>query len=107
MPVLFNQLRQLGVPMLIGTDSGAGGHFHPQSVWLELDAFVNELGVDPMAAIHAATLFPAEAMGVQRDYGSVEPGKYADIIAVHGDPLQHINVLRDPMIVIRHGIRYK
>jgi hypothetical protein len=103
----FNQLRQLGVPMLVGTDSGSGGHFHPQSVWLELDAFVNELGVDPMTAIHAATLLPAEVMGVQRDYGSVQAGKYADLIAVHGDPLQHINILRDPVIVVKHGIQYK
>jgi imidazolonepropionase-like amidohydrolase len=103
----FNQLRQLGVPILVGTDSGSGGHFHPQSVWLELDAFVNELGVDPMTAIHAATLLPAEVMGVQRDYGSVQAGKYADLIAVHGDPLQHINILRDPVIIVKHGIQYK
>lgn len=103
----FNQLRELGVPMLIGTDSGSGGHFHPQSVWLELDAWVNELGVDPMTALRAATIFPAEVMGVQRDYGSVEPGKYADLIVIHGDPLQHINILRDPVVVIKHGIRFK
>jgi imidazolonepropionase-like amidohydrolase len=103
----FNQLRELGVPMLIGTDSGAGGHFHPQSVWLELDAWVNELGVDPMAAIRAATLRPAEVIGVQRENGSIEPGKHADVIAVRGDPLQHINVLRDPVIVIKRGTQFK
>jgi imidazolonepropionase-like amidohydrolase len=103
----FNQLRELGVPMLVGTDSGSPGHFHPQSVWLELDAWVNELGVDPMTAIRAATLFPAEVMGVERENGSIEAGKYADIIAVHGDPLQHVNILRDPVIVIKHGIQYK
>jgi imidazolonepropionase-like amidohydrolase len=103
----FNQLRQLGVQMLVGTDSGSGGHFHPQSVWLELDALVNELGVEPMAAIHAATLLPAEVMGVQQNYGSLEPGKFADLIAVHGDPLQNINILRDPVLILKHGIQYK
>ncbi len=103
----FDQLRDLGVPMLVGTDSGSPGHFHPQSVWLELDAWVSDLGVDPMTAIRAATIVPAEVMGVQRDYGSIDAGKYADIIAVHGDPLQHVNILRDPVIVITHGIRYK
>ena len=103
----FNQLRELGVPLLVGTDSSSPGHFHPQSVWLELDAWVNELGVDAMTAIRAATIVPAEVMGVEREYGSIDAGKYADIVAVHGDPLQHVNILRDPVIVIRHGIRYK
>lgn len=103
----FNQLRDLEVPMLVGTDSGSPGHFHPQSVWLELDAWVNELGVDPMTALRAATIVPAEVMGVEKQYGSIEPGKYADVIAVHGDPLQHMNILRDPVIVIKHGIQYK
>jgi imidazolonepropionase-like amidohydrolase len=103
----FDQLRELGVSMLVGTDSGSPGHFHPQSVWLELDAWVRELGVDPMAAIRAATIVPAETMRVERDYGSLQPGRWADVIAVHGDPLQHINILRDPVMVIKHGIRYK
>ncbi len=103
----FDQLRSLGVSMLVGTDSGSPGHFHPQSVWLELDAWVNELGVDPMTAIRAATIVPAQVMGVDRDDGSIDAGKYADLIAVHGDPLQHVNILRDPVIVIRHGVRYK
>jgi len=103
----FNQLRDLGVPVLVGTDSGSPGHFHPQSVWLELDAWVNELGVDPMTAIRAATILPAEVMGVERENGSLAAGKYADVIAVHGDPLQHVNILRDPVVVIKHGIQYK
>jgi imidazolonepropionase-like amidohydrolase len=103
----FDQLRELGVSMLVGTDSGSPGHFHPQSVWLELDAWVHELGVDPMTAIRAATIVPAETMSVERDYGSLEAGRWADVIAVHGDPLQHINILRDPVMVIKHGIRYK
>ena len=103
----FQQLRNAGAVMLVGTDSGAGGHFHPQSVWLELDAWVGPLGVDPMTAIRAATYLPAQVMGVMRDYGTVEAGKYADLIVVHGDPLRHVNILRDPVVVIKHGRRYK
>jgi cytosine/adenosine deaminase-related metal-dependent hydrolase len=49
----------------------------------------------------------AHAMGVDRDSGTVAEGKYADIIAVRGDPLQHIDVLREPKVVIKHGRRYK
>jgi imidazolonepropionase-like amidohydrolase len=60
-----------------------------------------------MAALRAATLFPAQVMGVDREVGSVDPGKYADVIVVHGNPLQHVNILRDPAIVIKHGIRYR
>jgi imidazolonepropionase-like amidohydrolase len=103
----FEQLRDAGAVMLVGTDSGAGGHFHPQSVWLELDAWTGPLSVDPMTAIRAATYLPAEVMGVVRDYGTVEAGKFADLIIVHGDPLRHVNILRDPVAVIKHGRRYK
>jgi imidazolonepropionase-like amidohydrolase len=46
-------------------------------------------------------------MGADRDSGSIAEGKFADVIAVRGDPLWHIDVLRDPRIVIRHGRRVK
>jgi imidazolonepropionase-like amidohydrolase len=47
------------------------------------------------------------SLPVPAGYGWIAAGKYADLIAAHGDPLQHINILRDPAIVIKHGIRYK
>jgi imidazolonepropionase-like amidohydrolase len=46
-------------------------------------------------------------MGADRESGSIAAGKYADVIAVRGDPLRHIDVLRDPRVVIKHGRRYK
>ena len=58
-------------------------------------------------AIRRDTFLAAQVMGVDKDYGSVAVGKYADLIVVHGDPLQHMNILRDPVIVIKHGHRYK
>jgi len=54
-----------------------------------------------MEAIRRATSFSAEVMGVSKDYGTVEAGKYADIIAVPGDPLRNIDNLRSPTIVIK------
>lgn len=45
--------------------------------------------------------------GADHDSGSVSEGKFADIIAVHGDPLRNMDVLRDPVIVVKHGHRYK
>ena len=60
----FQQLPESGVVLLIGTDSGIPMNFHSQSTWRELDAWVNELGVDPMVAIRAATYWPSVAMKV-------------------------------------------
>jgi imidazolonepropionase-like amidohydrolase len=103
----FNQLRESGVVLLIGTDSGIPMNFHSQSTWKELDAWVNTFKVDPMFAIRAATYWPALAMKVEKDYGTISEGKYADIIAVRGNVLRHIGLLQDVDIVIKHGTRYK
>ena len=104
----FDQLREAGVQMMIGTDAGANPvDSHPNAVWLEMDAWVNVFGISPMETIRRATSFPAEYMGVQKDYGTITEGKYADLIVVHGDPLRHMNVLRDPFVVIKHGTHYK
>ncbi len=101
------QLKESGLVLLIGTDSGIPTKFHSQSTWHELDVWVNEFGFDAMYAIKAATYWPAVAMGVEQEVGTITPGKYADIIAVKGDVLRYINLLSDVDIVIKHGKRYK
>ena len=53
------------------------------------------------------TLDAARMMGADGESGSIAEGKFADVIAVRGDPLRHIDVLRDPRIVIKHGRRFK
>lgn len=103
----FEQLQHAGVVLLVGTDSGIPMKFHSQSTWNELDVWVNVFGVDPMTAIRGATYWPALFMDVENDYGTIREGKYADIIAVHGDLLQDIGLLQDVDIVIKHGKRYK
>ncbi|HEU4993429.1 MAG TPA: amidohydrolase family protein [Gemmatimonadaceae bacterium] len=103
----FNQLRQSGVTLLIGTDAGIPMKFHSQATWHELDAWVNRLGVDPMFAIRAATYWPSVAMRVSSQVGTVEEGKYADIVAVKGDVLRYIELLGRPDIVVKHGVRYR
>ena len=101
------QLNESGVVLLIGTDSGIPMNFHSQTTWRELDAWVNSFGIDPMVAIRAATYWPSVAMKVSDQVGTVSEGKYADIIAVRGDVLRHINLLQDVDIVIKHGKRWK
>jgi len=103
----FQQLRESGAILLIGTDSGVPAQFHPQTTWNELDIWVRVMGVDPMDAIRAATFWPAVAMKVERETGTVTPGKYADIIAVRGDVLRYIDLLQNVDLVVKHGVRYK
>ncbi len=103
----FRQLQEAGAVLLIGTDSGIPMKFHSNSTWKELDAWVNHLGVDPMTALRAATYWPAVQMKVDKDYGSVSVGKYADIIAVKGDVLRHIDLLQRVDVIVKHGRRVK
>jgi imidazolonepropionase-like amidohydrolase len=103
----FQQLREAGVQLLIGTDSGIPMKFHSGSTWRELDAWVNLLGVDAMTTIRAATFWPAVAMKQERNVGTISPGKYADIIAVKGDVLRYIALLQRVDIVMKRGTRVK
>ena len=103
----FQQLTESGVVLLVGTDSGIPMKFHSQSTWHELDVWVNQLGVDPMAAIRAATYWPSVLLKVDNQVGTITEGKYADIIAVRGDVLRYIDLLQNVGMVIKHGTRYK
>ncbi|MEO6119981.1 MAG: amidohydrolase family protein [Terriglobales bacterium] len=103
----FKQLKEAGVVLLVGTDSGIPMNFHSQSTWNELDVWVNKLGVSPMEAIRAATYWPSVVMKVDREVGTIEEGKFADIIAVRGDVLRSISLLQNVQIVVKHGQRYK
>lgn len=99
----FNQLVESGVILMIGTDSGIPMKFHSQSTWNEIDVWVNEFGYDPILAIKSATYWPSVMMGVEKDYGTVVEGKYADIIAVKGDVLRYVALLQDVDMVMKHG----
>ncbi len=103
----FNQLRESGITLLIGTDSGIPLNFHSDSTWRELDTWVRNFGVAPMDAIRAATYWPAVHMKVIDEVGTISPGKRADIIAVDGDVLRYMNLLQDVDLVIKGGVRYK
>jgi imidazolonepropionase-like amidohydrolase len=109
-PTLARKIQQLsesGVVLLIGTDSGIPMNFHSQTTWRELDAWVNDFKIDPMVAIRAATYWPSVMMRVSDQVGTITEGKYADIIAVRGDLLRHIDLLQNVQMVIKHGQRFK
>ena len=102
----FNQLKNAGVVMMIGTDSGVPMKFHSQSTWNELDIWVRELNVSPLEAIKSATYWPSKFMGVEEKVGTVSQGKQADIIAVKGDVLRYISLLQNVDFVMKKGTVY-
>ena len=106
LPEKFRQIRDTGVQLLIGTDAGIPSMFHSDATWREMDKWV-ELGVPPMQVIQAATLWPARFLKVQDDLGTLAPGRLADIIAVRGDPLHRMAVLRHVDVVVQGGRRVR
>jgi len=64
---------------------------------------VAQMGIPTMKVIQASTLWPAQVMGVDKDYGSVEPGKAADVLIIDGNPLQDIKAMRNIHTVIMDG----
>lgn len=98
----FQQLRETGVQLLIGTDAGIPTMFHNDATWREMDLWVR-WGMDPMQVIQAATLWPSRFMGVENDVGTLAVGRRADIIAVRGDPLSQMSVLRNVELVLKDG----
>jgi imidazolonepropionase-like amidohydrolase len=101
------QLEEAGVVLVFGSDEGSAGELPRHATWMDADLWARVLGMNPTMVLQRMTLDAARAMGADRDSGSVGAGKYADVIAVSGDPLRHIDVLRDPKVVVRHGRRHK
>ena len=81
-----------GVKIAAGTD--AGGHGHPSNA-IEIECLV-KAGLTPLQALRAATGWAAECLGLERDIGTLEKGKLADLIVVAGDPLGDVTVLQNP-----------
>jgi imidazolonepropionase-like amidohydrolase len=106
LPKKFQQIRETGVQLLIGTDAGIPSMFHSDATWREMAKWV-ELGVPPMQVIQAATLWPARFLKVEADLGTLTPGRLADIIAVRGDPLTRMDVMQHVSIVIQGGKRIR
>ncbi|CAN5594380.1 amidohydrolase family protein [soil metagenome] len=92
-----------GVKIAFGTDAGVSKHGRNAD---EFELMVKH-GMTPATAIHAATVHAAELLGIPEQVGTIEPGKSADVIAVAGDPLADVTVLKRVSFVMKAGQVYK
>jgi imidazolonepropionase-like amidohydrolase len=100
---VFTKAHAAGVPIIYGTDAAVYPH-GDNGKQFEIQV---ERGMTPMEAIRSATSVAAKYIGWDRDVGAIEPGRYGDIVAVRGDPLADITLLKDIDVVIKGGKRFK
>jgi len=93
-----------GVKVALGTDAAVYPHGLNAH---EVDVYVNQFGMSPLAAIQTGTINAADLMGWTDKVGTIEPGKWADIIAIDGDPLKDVKILQHVPFVMKGGIVYK
>ena len=88
-----------GARVVYGTDSGV----YPHHLVAKQFAWFVRCGMSPLDAIRSATVTAAECMGWSDRVGSLAPGRFADLVAVDGDPLADVTVLERPAVVVKGG----
>ena len=99
---MFKTALRVGVNIAFGTDAGV----FPHGMNAHEFALMVELGMAPAAALQSGTRDAAKLLGVDTDSGTLEAGKFADIVAVPGNVLDHIEATEHPLFVMRHGQIY-
>jgi len=99
----LRKISAAGIPVAMGTDAGNPLTLHGPSVYAEMEA-MQAAGMTPMDVIVAASRGGARAMGVEKEAGTLERGKAADLIVVGGDPTKDVANLRKLRYVVRAGM---
>ena len=99
----FTKAYKAGVKIAFGTDAGVYSH---GKNWMEF-IYMTEGGMPILECIKSATVNAADLLGVSNILGSIEKGKYADIIAVDGDPVKDVQVMGKVKFVMKDGVIYK
>ncbi len=99
----FTKAVRAGVKMSYGTDAGVC----PHGINARQFAFMVEYGMTSLQAIQSATVSAADLLGKSNLLGSIQPGKYADIVAVSGNPLEDVRLLENVKFVMKEGKVYK
>ncbi len=95
------RLHEAGVPIALGTDMWA---FPGLGVSIEMDLYVRS-GISPLKTIRAATQTSARSLGIEKDRGTIEPGKRADLLILDADPLQDVRNIRSIAAIYKAGKR--
>jgi len=95
----FRKAAQAGVKIAFGTDAGV----YPHGGNAKQFAYMVKYGLTPMQAIQSATVNAADLLGWSDQVGSLEPGRFADLIAVEGDPLKDVTTLEHVKFVMKGG----
>ncbi len=98
---LTTLLYKAGIPIEAGTDSMAGFALHRE---LELEV---QAGIPASQVLQNATLNAARIMSLDKDLGSITPGKLADVVLVDGNPAANVSDIRKTMLVVKDGVLYK
>ena len=98
---MLNEARKAGIPVVAGTDKGIPGF----SLQREIELYVKG-GMTPLQAIQAATIVPARVMKLDKDAGTIEAGKRADLVVLDADPLANIANIRTASRVVVNGRLY-
>ncbi len=97
----FRKSFKAGVRMVFGSDAGVMPHGQVGQQF----AVMVQYGMAPLDAIRAATITASQALGQEADVGQIAPGRYADMVAVAGDPLANVRLLEHPAAVIKGGAK--
>lgn len=101
--VTFAEAYKAGVKIAFGTDTGVSAHGDNAKEFV----FMVEAGMPEIEAIQAATINAADLLNIKETLGSISAGKFADIVAVKGDPLKDISILQNMNFVMKNGKVYK
>jgi imidazolonepropionase-like amidohydrolase len=99
----FRKQVAAGVPMVVGSDVGP----FPHGTQAEEFVLMVKYGMSPLAVLQADLLNGAKLLGWDGQIGALEPGYFADIVAMSGDPLQDISALQNVSFVMKNGVIYK
>jgi imidazolonepropionase-like amidohydrolase len=99
----FAKAVKMGIKLAYGTDSGV----YPHGDNAKQFAYMVRYGMTPMQAIQSATIRAAELLGEENDLGSIAPGRFADLVAVEGDPMKDVRALENVAHVMKGGILAK
>lgn len=104
--LLTAQAYKHGVLISAGTDSFAPADDPFSALHSELEILVRKVGMTPLDALRSATVISAMSAGQQKEMGTLEPGKLANILFLNSDPLSDISAIRDVELTVKRGVRF-